>query len=65
MPSTSEKMRRFMGKQLGDKRAGRATEVDMSEKQLSDFAKKPVEHHGRHKTSEHAPHGRKPNGRGY
>lgn len=47
--------------------------LNMSKEQLHDFAKtkekglpehKKPAHHGRHKTSEHAPHGRKPNPRG-
>lgn len=42
MPSTSEKQRRFFGMQLGRKRAGEATDVDMSEPQLRDFARKPL-----------------------
>jgi hypothetical protein len=42
MPSTSEKQRRFMGMELGKKRAGKHTDVKMSEQQLREFAKKPV-----------------------
>ena len=42
MPSKSEKQRRFMGAELGRKRAGKKTETGMSEAQLGDFAKKPV-----------------------
>jgi len=41
MPSTSAKQRRFMGMQLAKKRAGEPTDVDMTEKQLEDFARKP------------------------
>ena len=40
MPSTSEKQRRFMGAELGRKRAGKKTRTGMSEAQLRDFAKK-------------------------
>jgi hypothetical protein len=50
VPAVSEKQRRFMGAELGRKRAGKKTETGMSEKQLSDFAKKPkhtsVKYHG-------------------
>ncbi len=42
MPSTSEKMRRFMGAELARKREGKETETGMSEGQLADFARKPV-----------------------
>lgn len=38
MPATSEKLRRFMGAELGRKRAGEKTQTGMSEQQLSDFA---------------------------
>lgn len=41
MPAVSEKQRRFMGAELGRKRAGKSTQTGMSEKQLRDFAKKP------------------------
>lgn len=72
--ATSAAQQRFMGAELERKREGKATETGMSEEQLHEFAsakasklpehKKPPEHHGRHKTSEHAPHGRKPSPRG-
>jgi hypothetical protein len=42
MPATSEKQRRFMGMELAKKRAGKPMDVQMSESQLSDFAKKPI-----------------------
>lgn len=41
MPATSEKQRRYMGMELAKKRAGKPTDVNMSEKQLEDFARKP------------------------
>ena len=41
MPAVSEKQRRFMGADLGRKRAGKKTQTGMSESQLRDFAKKP------------------------
>lgn len=40
-PAKSAKQRRFMGAELGRKRAGKRTKTGMSETQLSDFAKKP------------------------
>jgi len=40
MPAKSEKQRKFMGAELGRKRAGKKTKTGMSEKQLRDFAKK-------------------------
>lgn len=40
MPAKSEKQRRFMGAELARKRAGKATETGMSEKQLEDFARR-------------------------
>lgn len=42
MPSETPKQRRFMGAELARKRAGQKTQTGMSEKQLRDFAKKPV-----------------------
>lgn len=42
MPASSEKQRRFMGAELGRKRAGKATKTRMDEDQLEDFARKPV-----------------------
>jgi len=42
MPSTSRKMQRFMGAELGRKRAGKPTKTNMTESQLADFAKAPV-----------------------
>jgi hypothetical protein len=39
MPSVSDKQRRFMGVELGRKRAGQPTDTKMSESQLEDFAK--------------------------
>lgn len=76
MPSTSKAQQGFMGADLARKRAGEQTETGMSEQQLEEFAgtktkglpqhahKKDEHHHGRHKSSEHAPQGRKPNERG-
>lgn len=40
MPSVSEKQRKFMGAELGRKRAGKKTKTGMSDKQLSEFASK-------------------------
>lgn len=40
MPSASERQRKFMGMELGKLRAGKKTQTGMSEKQLSDFARK-------------------------
>ena len=37
-PSVSKKQQRFMGMELAKKRAGKKTDVKMSEQQLSDFA---------------------------
>jgi hypothetical protein len=42
VPSTSEKQRKFMGAELGRKRAGKKTKTGMSEEQLRDFARKPI-----------------------
>jgi hypothetical protein len=42
MPSKTERQRRFMGAELARKREGRETQSGMDEKQLSDFARKPV-----------------------
>lgn len=41
MPSVSSKQRRFMGAELGRKRAGKKTKTGMSDAQLSEFASKP------------------------
>jgi hypothetical protein len=41
MPAKSDKQRKFMGAELGRKRAGKKTKTGMSESQLEDFAKKP------------------------
>ena len=38
MPSKSRKQQRFMGAELGRKRAGKKTKTGMSEKQLEEFA---------------------------
>lgn len=38
MPSTSDKQRKFMGAELGRKRAGKKTQTGMSEGQLREFA---------------------------
>jgi len=42
MPSKTEKQRKLMGAELERKRQGKATKTGMSEKQLEDFARKPV-----------------------
>jgi hypothetical protein len=47
MPPKSEKQRKFMGMQLAKKRAGKKTDVKMSESQLRDFATKPKGKKGR------------------
>jgi hypothetical protein len=41
MPAKSAKQRRFMGAELGRKRAGKRTKTGMSERQLHDYTKKP------------------------
>jgi hypothetical protein len=41
MPSKSRKQQAYMGMQLAKKRAGQATDVDMTESQLKDFASTP------------------------
>jgi hypothetical protein len=41
MPAVSDKQQRFMGAELGRKRAGKKTQTGMSESQLSDFASNP------------------------
>jgi len=57
MPAVSEKQRRFMGAELNRKRHGKSTQTGMSDKQLSDFAKKRKKtkkhrrHSGRHRSS--------------
>lgn len=38
MPAVSAKQQRFMGAELGRKRAGKKTRTEMSEKQLEEFA---------------------------
>ena len=60
MPAKSEKQRKFMGMELGRKRAGKSTETGMSEAQLRDFAKKPkgAMKAGKPKTPPHARRGR-------
>lgn len=40
-PAVSERQRKFMGAELGRKRAGKQTKTKMSEKQLEEFASKP------------------------
>jgi hypothetical protein len=40
MPAESEAQRRYMAMQLAKKRAGKRTDVNMSESQLRDFSKK-------------------------
>lgn len=42
MPAYSEKQRRFMGAELGRKRAGKPTMTGMHEGELEEFASKPV-----------------------
>ena len=41
MPAKSERQRRFMGAELSRKRLGKKVSTGMSERQLSDFARKP------------------------
>ena len=45
MPAVSERQRRFMGAELGRKRAGKKTRTGMSESDLSDFASKATRRH--------------------
>lgn len=40
MPAVSKKQRKFMGAELGRKRAGKKTKTKMTEAQLEEFAKK-------------------------
>lgn len=40
MPAKSEKQRRYMGAELGRKRAGKKTQTGMSESQLEEYASK-------------------------
>jgi hypothetical protein len=40
MPAKSEKQRKFMGAELGRKRAGKKTKTGMSEKKLEEMASK-------------------------
>ncbi len=40
MPAKSERQRKFMGAELGRKRAGKKTKTGMTEKQLKEFASK-------------------------
>jgi len=47
MPSKSEKQRKFMGAELSRKREGKATKTGMNERQLSEFAHKPVAKKGK------------------
>ena len=42
MPSHSKAQQRFMGAELARKRAGKATQTEMSEAQLEDFAATPT-----------------------
>lgn len=55
MPSVSEKQRRFFGAELGRERKGESTETGLDEKELRDFARKPVERGGKrgHKRAHH------------
>jgi len=43
MPAKSEKQRKFMGAELARKRAGQATQTDMTEEQLEDFSSKQLQ----------------------
>jgi hypothetical protein len=40
MPAKTEKQRKFMGAELGRKRAGKKTKTGMSEKKLEEYASK-------------------------
>lgn len=42
MPSKTERQRKFLAADLERKREGRPTKTGMSERQLKDFARKPV-----------------------
>ena len=41
MPAVSKKQQRFMGAELGRKRAGKKTKTKMTEKQLKEYASTP------------------------
>lgn len=41
MPAVSKKQQRFMGAELGRKKAGKKTKTGMSEKQLEEYASTP------------------------
>ena len=41
MPGKTAKQRRFMGAELGRKRAGKKTKTKMTAKQLKDYVRKP------------------------
>ena len=41
MPAKSAKQRRFMGAELGRRRAGKRTKTSLTEEQLEEFARKP------------------------
>ena len=41
MPGKTARQRRFMGAELGRKRAGKRTKTKMTAKQLKDYARKP------------------------
>lgn len=47
MPAKTERQRAFMGAELGRLREGKRTETGMSERQLRDFARKPVRREAR------------------
>lgn len=78
MPSKSKAQQRLMqaAEHGADFPMAQKIRGSMDHKQMHDFAvgsekgkpehahKKDEHHHGRHKTSEHAPQGRKPNERG-
>jgi hypothetical protein len=73
MPAVSKAQRRLMGaaEHGADFPMAKKVRESMTSEQMHDFAAtkekgKPEhkEHHGRHKSSEHAPFGRKPNSRG-
>lgn len=50
MPAVSEKQRRLAGADLARLRAGKRTRTGMSEKQLREFARKPVVPKARNRT---------------
>jgi len=53
--ASTERQRKFMGAELGRKRAGKSTETGMSAAQLAEFARKPVKPAAAKKPARKAP----------